>query len=210
MYPIFLAPPGGIWLAKAPGVARFSARSAAALGALLLVVTSAGCTPTEWYPVRIAAPAGATYREDLATNQCAHACYEDAGTDSSRFYDCLALCPGIVTAESTTCEDPAPGPEAFCYTRWVEREREVESGGGGGDTAFRIFGAILQGLFESALRSSERGPDRRELGRREREESHPRAAERPSRRSDRGDAAREERSRPSAPRRHTPARPRLR
>lgn len=175
-------------------------RSVALVAVLAFGLFSIGCiTRTEWVPVRIAAPLGVDHAADLETNQCAHDCHRNLTEDTDGFYRCLHTCPGVVRQEATTCEDPAPGPEAFCYTQWVEHAVEDESGGGGsavaGEVVARIFGALLSGLIESAA-SGRSNREIRSSGGREPDDTRVHSEPQESRRS---------RETPARTRHYTPA-----
>jgi hypothetical protein len=166
------------------------------LCALGIVLSCLGCSPSEWAPVRYGAPLARDHAANLETNRCAHLCYE-AAEDSSRFYACLATCPGVVRVDAATCEDPAETPEAFCYTAWVERPADASADSVDANAVFELFGAIVNGLLQAAASSGKSEHARRESGW---ERSEPRR-----------ERARPRRTEPSRePRRYVPATPRRR
>jgi len=170
--------------------------------ALWLVFGSLGCTPTEWVPARYGAPLTGDHAANLETNRCAHDCYDQAG-DSAHFYACLSSCPGVVRLGSSTCDDPAETPEAFCYTQWLERDVKGSASGSGSaeSTAANVFGAIFEAVLNGLLRSGS-SHDGHQHARRESGEPHRRTEERRER-PRRSESSRE-------PRRYIPASPRRR
>ena len=142
-----------------PGV-----HSALLVCAVGIALSCLGCASSEWAPVRYGAPLAGDYAANLETNRCAHRCYE-AAEDASRFYACLATCPGVVSVDAATCEDPAETPEAFCYTAWVRRPADASTSVDDASTVLQIFGEILKGLVQIAAASSGKSEHaRRESG----------------------------------------------